>query len=118
MKLLKISSIFVCLLFFALNLSAQRARGPMMNMDSMRVKLSLNANQEKEIKTIIDNYRPKLKDARDSNTDQAARREAMAPLLQAMQEEVRSVLNEEQKAKLDQMKANRPKKGKGAGQPK
>jgi len=118
MKLLKISFFFACLLFFTLNLSAQHSRGARMNVDSMRVKLGLNAKQEKDIKVIIEHYRPKLKDAR-SNTDQTARREAMAPLLQAMQEEVRGVLNEEQKVKLDEMKANRPKRGKvEAGEPK
>ena len=84
----------------------------MPNLDSMRVKLSLTADQETKIKGVLSTYRPKLKEARDNNTEQTARREAMAPLLQAMQEEIRVVLNDEQKAKLDAMKANRPKKGK------
>ena len=84
----------------------------MPNLDSMRVKLSLTADQETKIKGVLSAYRPKLKEARDNNTEQTARREAMAPLLQAMQEEIRVVLNDEQKAKLDAMKANRPKKGK------
>ena len=90
----------------------------MPNLDSMRIKLNLSADQETKIKGVVSTYRPKLKAARDNNTDQTARREAMAPLMQAMQEEIRAVLNDEQKTKLDAMKANRPKKGKGAGQPK
>ncbi|MBK9489231.1 MAG: hypothetical protein IPO07_10850 [Haliscomenobacter sp.] len=121
MKLLKISLFFAFLLLGSLNASAQQkgvGRFPMMNMDSMKIKLSLSTQQETSIKNIIGNYRPKMKEARDGNTDQTARREAMAPLMQAMQEEIRTVLNEEQKAKLDAMKANRPKKGKGARQPK
>lgn len=115
MKFLKIS-FFACLFLFALSLSAQRPGGgppgPLPNIDSMRVKLSLSADQETKIKGIVNAYRPKLKEARDSNTEQTARREAMAPLLQSMQEEIRVVLNDEQKAKLDAMKANRPKRGK------
>ena len=114
MKFLKIS-FFACLFLFALNLSAQRpggGPGQLPNLDSMRVKLNLSADQETKIKGVISTYRPKLKEARDSNTEQTARREAMAPLLQSMQEEIRMVLNDEQKAKLDAMKANRPKRGK------
>lgn len=116
MKFLKIS-FFASLFLFTLNLSAQRPGGGpglLPNLDSMRVKLSLSADQETKIKGVISTYRPKLKEARDSNTDQAARRQAMAPLLQSMQEEIRVVLNDEQKAKLDAMKANRPKRGKKA----
>lgn len=114
MKFLKIS-FFACLFLFAVNLSAQRPGGGLgllPNLDSMRVKLNLSADQEQKIKTIVSTYRPKLKEVRDSNTEQTARREAMAPLLQSMQEEIRVVLNDEQKAKLDAMKANRPKRGK------
>lgn len=115
MKLLKISFVFAFFLLFSLGLSAQRPggrAGAIPNLDSMRVKLSLTADQETKIKGVLSTYRPKLKEARDNNTEQTARREAMAPLLQAMQEEIRVVLNDEQKAKLDAMKANRPKKGK------
>ncbi|HOY19155.1 MAG TPA: hypothetical protein PLC89_17745 [Haliscomenobacter sp.] len=121
MKLLKISFVFAFFLLISLNLSAQRPGGrggAMPNLDSMRIKLNLSADQETKIKGVVSTYRPKLKAARDNNTDQTARREAMAPLMQAMQEEIRAVLNDEQKTKLDAMKANRPKKGKGAGQPK
>ena len=121
MKLLKISFVFAFFLLISLNLSAQRPGGAgraMPNLDSMRIKLSLSADQETKIKGVVSTYRPQLKAARDNNTEQTARREAMAPLMQAMQEEIRAVLNDEQKAKLDAMKANRPKKGKGAGQPK
>jgi GTP1/Obg family GTP-binding protein len=114
MKLLKISLFFVFALLCSLSASAQQkgpGRFPMMNLDSLKIKLSLSAQQETSIKNIIDNYRPKMKEARDNNSDQAARRQAMAPLMQSMQEEIRGVLNEEQKAKLDTMKANRPKRG-------
>ena len=66
MKFLKIS-FFACLFLFALNLSAQRpggGPGQLPNLDSMRVKLSLSADQETKIKGVISTYRPKLKEAR------------------------------------------------------
>lgn len=111
MKWLKIS-FFACLFLVSLSLSAQRGRLSMMNVDSLKTVLQLSAQQEKDIKNIVENYKPKLKEAHDNNADQTARREAVAPLLQAMQGEIKAVLTEEQKAKLEAMKANRPKRKK------
>lgn len=112
MNWLKIS-VFACLFLFSLTLSAQKGRlQQMVNVDSLKAELQLTAQQETDIRNIVENYKPKIKEVRESNTDQTARREAVAPILQAMQGEIKAVLTEEQKLKLEAMKANRPKRKK------
>ncbi len=110
MNIIKSVLALAILCFFTLQATAQTGARKA-QLDSMLTELNLDANQKTQLKSIRDKYKVDLKTARQ-NKD----RSAMKTQMQAMNQEIGQILNEEQKRKwqafLDNKKnAKGPRKG-------
>jgi uncharacterized protein (DUF3084 family) len=93
MNIIKSVLALALLCFFTMQASAQ-AGARKAQLDSMLTELNLDANQKTQLKGIRDKYKTDLKSARQ-NKD----RNAMRTQMQAMNQEIGQILNEEQKRK-------------------
>ncbi len=81
--------------------------------EQVKKDLNLTADQEARMKQVRESYRAKFEALKDQKLTQDERRAKAKELMQAQQEEMKSILTKEQQEKMQSLKKDRtPKKAK------
>lgn len=111
-KLISASVISICLLLSA---SVYAQRGDRENRYDRRngyEKLELTDSQKKEMKSINEDFRTKMKELRDDkNVNDESRKEKVKELRTAQKDKINNILTDEQKSRLEKIRKDRPNRG-------
>ena|SRR5947209_853271 len=86
---------------------------PQQQLDAMTSQLSLTADQQPKVKTILEESQKKMMDLRNSGADPADMRPKMMEIRQDQQSKIKALLTDEQKTKYEAMIAAQAQRGPG-----